>query len=86
MFFEKKSLMSNDINKDLNRFSRLVNVFLESEKNNPVSKFITPSKLTEGIDISLNYNGVSSQVLDKILENIMLISPKSSSSISILVF
>ena len=73
--------MSNDINKDLDRFSRLVNVFLKSEKNNPVSRFITPSKLTEGIDVSLDYNGVSAEVLDKILEKIMLISPKSSSSL-----
>ena len=52
---------------------------MKSEKNNPVSKFITPSKLTEGIDVSLDHNGVSAQVLDKILEKIMLISPKSSS-------
>ena len=37
--------------------------------------------LTEGIDVSLDYNGVSAEVLDKILEKIMLISPKSSSSL-----
>jgi len=73
--------MQKKIKEDLALFNQLAKTFLEQEIQNPVAEYIDPEKVEEVIDIKLKEEGIADQELKKVLENILLKSPKSSSNL-----
>ena len=71
--------MENNINKDLVLFNELINLFIEDEKETPVSKFFNPDQLESKLDIRLKKEPISSDSLKAHLLKLILNTPKSSS-------
>mgnify|MGYP001166857593 FL=1 len=73
--------MKNDIKKDLDLFNLLINDFLDEEKKMPVSETVAPELMHKAIDLSLEYESLSDIEFKKSIREILLKSPKSSSSL-----
>ena len=73
--------MKNDIKKDLDLFNILIKDFLDEEKKVPVSKSISPEEMHNTIDLGLEYSPLSEEDFKKTLREILLKSPKSSSTL-----
>tara|TARA_B100001142_G_scaffold125620_1_gene127527 strand:- start:18949 stop:20337 length:1389 start_codon:yes stop_codon:yes gene_type:complete len=73
--------MSNNIKEDLALFNELINIFLEKEQKNPVSKYIKPEDLGRQIDIKLGNAPLDNSNFKKSLKELLLKSPKSSSKL-----
>ena len=71
--------MSNNIKADLALFNELVTDFLEEETENPVAKYISPTRLSKELDIRLDSEGTAESELKNSLKELLLRSTKSSS-------
>ena len=71
--------MPNNIREDLKLFNEIVNVFLEDEKQNPISKSIRVNDLYNQIDLSLSDEPALPKEFKENLKKLILSTPKSSS-------
>ena len=73
--------MQNNIKEDLHFFNELVNELLNDEMVNPVSEAIPTSKINERFDLKLNANPAIADDFKKMLKDLVLNTPKSSSKL-----
>ena len=73
--------MSNNIQKDLLIFNELIDFFLKEESKNPVTKYIHPNQVGKYLNISLSEEGVLDKDFKKILKELLVKTPKSSSKL-----
>ena len=73
--------MHNDIKKDLSLFNDLTLKIIKEEYTNPIAKNISPNKIHETLDLKLKDQPVKPEVFKKILEKILINTPKSSSKL-----
>tara|TARA_B100000902_G_scaffold32403_2_gene38779 strand:- start:363 stop:1757 length:1395 start_codon:yes stop_codon:yes gene_type:complete len=73
--------MYNDIKKDLSLFNDLALKILKEENNNPIATNISPNKINETLDLTLNHQPTNLDFFKKTLEQILINTPKSSSKL-----
>ena len=73
--------MQNKIKEDLAFFNELIAIFLDDEKQNPVTEYIDPAQLRKVVDIKLAEEGIGDDELKSSLKNLLLKSTKSSSKL-----
>ena len=67
------------MNSDLELFTRLAKEVLSQEKENPVTKNLSPNNLLNKLDIQLEKNGIDEKQLASKLKEILIATPKTSS-------
>lgn len=72
--------MSN-ISKDLKTFHHIATALLNEEKVKPVTEVILPQQLFETIDLSLKEQPISDEQHSKILEKVVLNTPKTATNL-----
>ena len=73
--------MSNNIKSDLGFFNELASLFIEDERLNPVSEYLTPTRIKETFDIKLSQEGTNEDQFKKSFKDLVLKTPKSSSKL-----
>ena len=66
---------------DLKRFQNIVNVLLESEKNQPVPEPVPAANLLEILDLSLSEDPISDESLESLLTDLVRKTPKTASKL-----
>jgi len=71
----------SDIKKDLESFNLIVASLLKNEKEHPVTEKIEPDLLFEKLDLSLREEPISEEEFLKILQDIVLSTPKTATNL-----
>lgn len=64
----------------LERFDRIVRDLLEDESKNPVAEFVPSSELYETLDLSLGEEGISEEVFEKALRDLVMKTPRTATN------
>ncbi len=65
------------MDRDLDLFRKLVDVFLDTQEHEPVLASQTPKELINKIDLALSRTGISDTALEETLQQILLNTPRS---------
>jgi sulfinoalanine decarboxylase/sulfinoalanine decarboxylase/aspartate 1-decarboxylase len=73
--------MHNNIKEDLHFFNELINLLINDELENPISKAIPTSELSSKFDLELISKPAITEDFKKELKKLVLNTPKSSSKL-----